>query len=179
MIGSVHVIAPPPPAVPDEVIGLLRLAADPTLAQRLIDQREEWAKAHEANEKLVAKIKQRTKLDELIAAAQAKNTAAEEALSEAKLEAEGVVAGANLEALAIRDEAKHDRATIKQELATTKKASTDAADLKAEQARLLLNVQDELDAVRAERKALSDTRAEVHAKGDELDRALAALRGNV
>jgi len=178
MMGQVG-ISPPPPVVPDEVLGLLRLVADPDLASKLLAQRAEWAKAHEANEKLVAKIKQKGKLDQLVAGAEHRALEVDRALAKAKADAEGIVSGAKLEALALREDARIAADDAKADRATAKREAIDAADALEAANIMRTEVRAELDGVKADRADLRAWKAAAQAKADELDKALAALRGNI
>ena len=129
----------PPPEQPSEVRGLLRLAAEPELAQSLIDHQAKWQQIHDSN---AALLKQIGKVRDLEAA----QAAADQALSNAqkgeeagKLRVEAMLRDAHVEADGITQQARtqlagfdeRDSVTLAREQDATERLAAIAAREKA------------------------------------------------
>ena len=98
-----------PPALSDEVVGMLRAMADPTLAQQLIDHQSAWEKAYADNAKQLARAKKIADLDKAKATAEAKAHEAGRTLEEARAETDRILKAARVDADNIVHEAEPHR----------------------------------------------------------------------
>lgn len=108
-VGTAGIIIPPPPTMPDDVIGLLRLVANPEHAQRLLDHQQSWEDAHAANAEQLARMTKIKDLDNAKARVAAKEAQVDEALAGARAQASAMVEDASSRAAAIVSEANTQR----------------------------------------------------------------------
>ena len=105
MVGIVAITAPP--AQGDEIIGLLRLCADPELAKKLAEHQEAWEEVYRKNGALLKKASKIKDLDAAKETLDAKLAMASTAEANAKRIADETIAGAKSKAAEIESTARH------------------------------------------------------------------------
>ena len=108
-LGTAGVVIPPPPTLPDEMLGLLKLVASGDLAQRMLDHQQAWADAHAANQAQLKKIAKVKDLDAAKARVERKEGEVDAALIQSRKQAEAMIEDATNRANLIVSEANQAR----------------------------------------------------------------------
>jgi len=165
MIGSQGVVIQPPQQMPNEVLGLLRLAADPDLARVLLAHQDTWEKVYKENEALLKQIQKVKDLDaakERVAKSQA---AADEVLRQNDIRVKSLLEDAEKRAedIVARAQARTEgldsrEREINERIHALDVRAAAVAEHEAQAEKLLASVEKTRRAVQEERKAMADKR---------------------
>ncbi len=132
MIGTGTITIQPPPTLPDDAMGLLRVLANPELAQMLLEHRKQWETAAQANAAVLKDIAKHKNVVDAQKRADDRLDQADAKLREAQERAEDIIGAANEEAddIVARAKAAHDGLDIKRKDIDARNEALQAHDAK-------------------------------------------------